>query len=41
VRYAEVKAACDASVSMPMPERVFGQGIDAYFDNFTATTKGD
>ena len=38
--YATYRAACDAGVSMPLAERLFGQGVDANFDNFTATTKG-
>ncbi len=32
-------AICAASVSIPIPERLFGQGVEAEFDNFTVTTK--
>ena len=39
--YAANRAACDAGVSMPLSERLFGQGVIAHFDNFTTTTKGD
>jgi hypothetical protein len=39
--YAANRAACDAGVSVPVAERLFGQGVVAHFDNFTATTKGD
>ena len=29
---------CDSSVSIPLSERLFGQGVIAHFDNFTVTT---
>jgi Family of unknown function (DUF6081) len=32
------QAACDRSVSIPVSERLFGQGVRAHFDNFTVTT---
>jgi hypothetical protein len=31
--------ACAKSVSIPTSERLFGQGVNAHFDNFTVTTK--
>jgi hypothetical protein len=31
-------AACGLSVSIPTSERLFGQGVRAYFDDFTVTT---
>jgi hypothetical protein len=31
--------ACGKSVSIPTSERLFGQGVNAQFDNFTVTTK--
>jgi Family of unknown function (DUF6081) len=31
--------ACAKSVSIPVSERLFGQGVNAHFDNFTVTTK--
>jgi hypothetical protein len=31
-------AACGLSVSIPMSERLFGQGVRAHFDDFTVTT---
>ena len=31
-------AACAASVSIPLSERLFGQGTRAHFDNFSVTT---
>jgi hypothetical protein len=31
--------ACAASVSIPVSERLFGQGVKAHFDNFVVTTK--
>ncbi|HTG41250.1 MAG TPA: DUF6081 family protein, partial [Methylomirabilota bacterium] len=34
--YAEV---CAKSVSIPLSERRFGQGVNAHFDNFTVTTR--
>lgn len=34
-------AACAASVSIPLSERLFGQGTIASFDNFTVTTRKD
>lgn len=34
------QAACDASVSIPVSERLFGQGVRAHFDDFTVTTRG-
>jgi Family of unknown function (DUF6081) len=38
--YATYAAACAASVSIPLSERLFGQGVNAHFDNFTVDTKG-
>jgi hypothetical protein len=32
-------AACAKSVSIPTSERLFGQGVNAHFDNFVVTTK--
>jgi hypothetical protein len=32
-------AACALSVSIPVSERLFGQGVRAHFDNFVVTTK--
>jgi hypothetical protein len=32
-------AACGGSVSIPVSERLFGQGVRARFDSFTVTTK--
>jgi Family of unknown function (DUF6081) len=34
--YPEV---CAKSVSIPISERLFGQGVNAHFDNFTVTTR--
>ncbi|MEA2545649.1 MAG: hypothetical protein QOI09_922 [Chloroflexota bacterium] len=31
--------ACARSVSIPTSERLFGQGVNAHFDNFTVTTR--
>ncbi len=31
--------ACAKSVSIPVSERLFGQGVNAHFDNFTVRTK--
>ena len=39
--YAVWPTACDASVSIPVSERLFGQGVDAAFDNFTVTTRSN
>lgn len=39
--FASFAAACNASVSIPVSERLFGQGVNAHFDDFTVTTKGD
>lgn len=33
--------ACALSVSVPISQRLFGQGVRAHFDNFTAITKTD
>ena len=32
-------AACALSVSIPVSERLFGQGVRAHFDNFVVTTE--
>jgi hypothetical protein len=32
--------ACNGGVSIPLGERLFGQGVRAHFDNFTVTTTG-
>jgi hypothetical protein len=34
----ECAEACGGSVSIPTSERLFGQGVRATFDKFTATT---
>jgi uncharacterized protein DUF6081 len=34
------QTTCDAGVSIPASERLFGQGVRAHFDNFAVTTRG-
>jgi Family of unknown function (DUF6081) len=38
--FANWASACNGGVSIPLGERLFGQGVNAHFDNFAVTTTG-